>query len=73
MTRLEELERARAKLALIDKERTFNKASFFTAYPKQQDFFMMGATISERLLMAGNQLGKTYAGAAEDAEISKQL
>src|SRR5665213_586032 len=37
----------------------------FQPYDKQQEFFAFGATKRERLFMAGNQLGKTYAGACE--------
>jgi len=36
-------------------------------YPKQIEFHSAGATYRERLFMAGNQLGKTLAGAAEAA------
>jgi phage terminase large subunit-like protein len=43
------------------------RMDFFKPYPKQAQFFEMGATKRERLLMAGNQLGKTEAGAFETA------
>lgn len=39
----------------------------YRPYPKQAEFHAQGATRRERLLMAGNQNGKTYAGAAETA------
>lgn len=39
----------------------------YTPYAKQLEFHDAGATHRERLLMAGNQLGKTYCGAAEAA------
>lgn len=39
----------------------------YTPYPKQREFHALGATKRERLLMAGNQLGKTFCGAAEAA------
>ncbi len=39
----------------------------YSPYPKQRDFHAMGSVHRERLLMAGNQLGKTYCGAAEAA------
>lgn len=45
--------------------RRYNRIQFFVAYPKQQEFFDAGLVFDERLLMAGNQLGKTEAGAAE--------
>jgi phage terminase large subunit-like protein len=40
---------------------------FFEAYPKQMEFFELGATRRERLLVAGNQNGKTHAGGFEAA------
>lgn len=43
----------------------FRKIDFFEPYPKQREFFDLGATKRERLLRAGSQEGKTYAGAAE--------
>lgn len=43
----------------------YNKAGFFKPYPKQVAFFDAGAWARERLLTAGNQLGKTEAGAYE--------
>ncbi len=39
----------------------------YTPYPKQIEFHKAGAKHRERLFMAGNQLGKTLAGAAEAA------
>ena len=45
----------------------FWKIEFFKPYPKQQDFFVLGATKRERLFMAGNQLGKTFGGGVEVA------
>jgi phage terminase large subunit-like protein len=44
-----------------------NKLRAFTPYPKQREFFALGATKRERLFSAGNQLGKSEAGAAEMA------
>lgn len=38
---------------------------FFEPYGKQREFFALGAVKRERLLMAGNQNGKTHAGAFE--------
>ena len=37
----------------------------YQPYPKQEAFHAEGVQHRERLLMAGNQLGKTYSGAAE--------
>ena len=39
----------------------------YRPYPKQFDFHDAGATHRERLFLAGNQLGKTLAGAFEEA------
>ena len=39
----------------------------YAPYPKQIEFHTAGAAHRERLFMAGNQLGKTLAGAAEAA------
>lgn len=47
--------------------RTFRKIDFFKPYPKQEEFFDAGCFARERLLMAGNQLGKTFCGGAEAA------
>lgn len=55
------LETLEAAAALRDNRR----ADFFEPYPKQLDFFALGLTKRERLLMAGNQLGKSEAGAIE--------
>jgi phage terminase large subunit-like protein len=40
---------------------------WFEPYPKQREFFEQGATKRERLLIAGNQNGKTHAGGFEAA------
>lgn len=45
--------------------KTFHRIDFFEPYPKQQEFFDMGSAKRERLLIAGNQLGKSEAGAVE--------
>lgn len=44
-----------------------NRLKHYRAYAKQREFHRYGATYRERLFMAGNQLGKTMAGAAEVA------
>ena len=43
----------------------FNKIKGFKPYDKQKAFFDLGATKRERMFMAGNQVGKTEAGAVE--------
>jgi phage terminase large subunit-like protein len=42
-----------------------NAIEFYEPYPKQLDFHELSLTKRERLFMAGNQLGKTWAGACE--------
>src|SRR5262245_63611612 len=46
---------------------TEDRLKYYKPYPKQRDFHAAGATARERLLMAGNQLGKTLAGGFEAA------
>lgn len=43
------------------------KLELYKPYPKQAEFHSLGATKRERLLRAGNQLGKSFAGATEAA------
>lgn len=47
--------------------RTYQQFFQFVPYPKQRQFLDSGATIAERLLIAGNQNGKTHVGAFEVA------
>ena len=58
---LRQLEREVARRA------KYRVMEFFNPYAKQTEFFELGATKRERLFMAGNQLGKTEAGAFEAA------
>src|SRR5262245_19823911 len=44
---------------------TENRLAYYRPYKKQIEFHDTGATARERLLMAGNQLGKTLAGGFE--------
>lgn len=66
MTRDEKLE----LLAMLD-ERTrrvrTHRLKDYRPYVKQREFHALGATHRERLLCAGNQLGKTYCAGAEIA------
>jgi phage terminase large subunit-like protein len=52
-----------------EKERrhTTNRLQYYEPYPKQRAFHEAGATYRERLMCAGNQLGKTLAGGFEAA------
>src|SRR5215467_9558268 len=46
---------------------TEDRLKYYEPYPKQLEFHAAGAAHRERLLMAGNQLGKTLAGGFEAA------
>ena len=48
-----------------DRRAARNKLTSYRPYTKQKEFHAAGAHYSERLFMAGNQLGKTIAGGAE--------
>jgi phage terminase large subunit-like protein len=54
-------------LAELDRRQRTNRLATYKPYAKQKEFHLAGATYRERLFMAGNQLGKTLAGAAEAA------
>ncbi|MDX0802483.1 DNA packaging protein [Sinorhizobium medicae] len=54
-----------ALLTELDRRRRTNLLSGYQPYSKQIEFHESGAAYRERLFMAGNQLGKTLAGAAE--------
>lgn len=66
MANQKQLELLQALEAAAQRKRFF-KLEFFLAYPKQQQFFDLGLTKRERLLMAGNQQGKSEGGAYEAA------
>ena len=64
-----ELDR-RELLALLEEKERRRKSNLlltYKPYPKQADFHALGASIRERLLMAGNQLGKTWSAGFEVA------
>jgi Terminase large subunit, T4likevirus-type, N-terminal len=44
---------------------TENRLAYYKPYPKQAEFHDAGASHRERLLMAANQVGKTFAAAME--------
>ncbi len=54
-------------LELRDRRKRENWLQAYRPYAKQREFHETGAVARERLFMAGNQLGKTYSGAAEVA------
>lgn len=51
----------------IGRRQNTNRLFYYQPYAKQTEFHAAGARFRERLFMAGNQLGKTLAGAAEAA------
>ena len=54
-------------LRLRDIRAKRNRLAAYAPYAKQREFHEAGAGFRERLFMAGNQLGKTWAGAFEMA------
>lgn len=56
-----------ASLTVARDRLTFRRLDFYQPYAKQQAFHDAGSIYRERLLMAGNQVGKSYCGAAETA------
>lgn len=65
---LDEVERALVRLTAARERRAKRNAlASFEPYPKQFDFFKAGIEHRERLLMAGNRVGKTFCGAMEAA------
>jgi phage terminase large subunit-like protein len=67
-TSVEQLKTAREHL-IAERERILaeNRLAHYDPYPKQRDFHEAGARCRERLLMAANQVGKTWAGGSEAA------
>ena len=51
----------------IERELAFRQLEFYTPYPKQREFHRVGGDedVRERLLIAGNQVGKTLCAASE--------
>ena len=67
MNDLARLQSTLDELEALDYQKTYRKFYQFVPYAKQQEFLDSGATFSERLLIAGNQNGKTQVGAFEAA------
>ena len=65
--RVEILADLRDRYADLAQVRRTNKLATYAPYPKQLEFHAAGQTYRERLLSAGNQLGKTLAGSMEIA------
>ena len=66
LTRAEKLELA-ALLEEKKRRKDGNQLQAYHAYAKQAEFHAKGASFRERLLMAGNQLGKTWSAGFESA------
>jgi hypothetical protein len=68
---IDDPEKARAALAKLEAVKAQrlaeNALAHYKPYDRQRSFHVAGATHRERLLMAGNQLGKTWAGGMEAA------
>ena len=58
-----------AQIRLVEEKLAGRKLDLYKPHPKQLLFHSLGGdpAITDRLLMAGNQLGKTMAAAAETA------
>lgn len=63
---MNEFERLKAIKDLHHITRYYSLA-FYDPYPKQREFHDNGATYKERILLAGNRLGKTYSAGMEVA------
>jgi phage terminase large subunit-like protein len=64
---LEAKQRLAELLAEKARRRSRNKLALYQPYPKQLEFHARGQATRERLLMASNQSGKSFSGAAECA------
>lgn len=67
MNNEELLLRKHAKMVRLEELRQTYGMLFYQPYEKQRVFHDLGRTYRERLLMAGNKLGKTYCGGYEVA------
>ena len=45
----------------------YNRIEYYDAYPYQKRFHDTGSDCNQRLLMAGNRIGKSFSGASETA------
>lgn len=62
-----ELQDYYGKLKSLTKQVEYAQLATYKPYPKQKIFHELGLTCTERALMAGNRLGKTYCAAMEVA------
>ncbi len=63
----EQIQKRADALRFIAKKMRYNRMDYYKPYPKQALFHAEGKTVRERLLMAANQIGKTFCGAVEMA------
>lgn len=56
-----------SELEELDRRRKYNALAYYKPYPKQKEFHDAGHEYAQRLLMAGNRTGKTWAGGFETA------
>jgi phage terminase large subunit-like protein len=61
----QKLEEVYAYVMAAKEREQYNRWLFYEPYPKQQLFMELGATYKERLLTAGNQVGKSDCGGYE--------
>jgi len=61
------LEKYLDTLKELKRRKDENKLKYYLPYEKQKEFHFASSTFTERLFSAGNQLGKTWAGAYEMA------
>lgn len=61
------LEKYLETLKELKRRKDENKLKYYLPYEKQKEFHFAGSVFTERLFSAGNQLGKTWAGAYEMA------
>lgn len=62
-----DLQQIAKALQEIENRKLYRAIDFYVPYPKQETFHNGGIEFRERLLMAGNRVGKTYCGAFEMA------
>lgn len=59
------VQKLHANLAELERRKREEKLKYYRPYPRQREFHGAGKTFRERLLIAGNQNGKTYPASAE--------
>src|SRR3569623_1031846 len=67
MSTTEKLAELAKHLEELQRRKLEHRLAYYAPYPKQLEFHALGASKRERLLMAGNQLGKTWSGGMEMA------